>query len=301
MARSATTLDQYMYEIRHEVDQAKKSAEFPNKLLFEWIHKDICESILRLGGVINQLYRTNATIAISGAAGHYDATVLHASASTDVTGLSISADVWAGGSIIVVDSNLIYVAQIVSNTTTQLVITNGSDLPVMDAGGEPAMLTANDSNYSIPLSSLLMINYPEPIWQVLDASGASPVPLEPIDIEEARNIAVDPMNDNEAYWYLLGQTVQIAAGASKSLSGNMTIGYYKLPVEATALTDLIDFPIEYHDIAQQRTMIRVLKKLGMADRARAREVDLERRWALIEKNIVSAPQLDQSTGERSLN
>ena len=140
-----------------------------------------------------------------------------------------------------------------------------------------------------------MINYNEPIWQVLDGSDN---PIEPIDVNEARSIANDPMNADEAYYYVVGQTIQLPAGSSKSLSGNYTIGYYKLPVEATALTDYIDLPLEWHDLAQQMTMARILRKLGQMEKARVAESDLEQKWAEIEGSNLRSKTIDVQTGER---
>jgi hypothetical protein len=77
------------------------------------------------------------------------------------------------------------------------------------------------------------------------------------------------------------------------------VGYYEHPTEATALTDYVDFPIEYHDLAQQRTMIRIMRKLGQTQRAQEKEVDLNRKWTEIDRANKEMLALDRMAGERS--
>lgn len=292
--RSSVTLKQYMYEIRHEVNQTKKTDLFPDGLLFKWIHKDICETILRLGGLVNQLYRTISTVALATGAGAYDADVSHTASSVTITGFSgLVPDAWIGGSIITVKTNVIYCAQITDNDATTITISVGTDLPALS--GDPAFLTANNSSVYAPLTGLGMINFSEPIWEVLDGSGN---PIEFAPLERARNVKNDPMHDDEAYCYLVGQNLYFAIGADKTLSGNVDIGYYALPTEADDLTEYIDFPIEWHDLAQQRTIIRVLKKADMYEKAQEKEADLEKRWQDIEQSNIKSRQLDQYSGER---
>ncbi len=294
MARSDVSLKQYMFEIRHEISQQKKSEMFPDGLLFAWIHKDLTEAVLRLGGLVNNLFRANATIAVASALGHYDASVDHVASALTITNFSgLGVDDFAGGSILAVDSDVFYSAQIVSNTATVVTISVGTDLPAISTG--PVILTANNANVSLVLTSLSMINYSEPIWQVLDSNDD---PIEQISLEMARNITNDPSYDDEVYWYQVGQSLYFAIGADASLSGNTTVGYYVLPTEATALTDEIDFPIEWHDLPQQRTMIRVLKKMGQYQKAQEKEVDLEKRWQEIERSNIQAIDIDRKTGER---
>ena len=295
MARSNVTFSIYLYEMRHEVDQAKKTKDFPNRLLFEWSHKDICMTVARLGGLINQLYRSKQTVAIEDAAGLLGTSISHTAASTSVTGFTgLVADAWIGGSIIAVDSDIIYAGMITDNDGTTLTLSDGSSIPALVS--VTVILSANNSKYSADLSGLSMIQSAEPVWEVLDANGQ---PIEPIDIEEARNISNDIMHADEAYFYVQGQTLAIAAGTEKTLSGNLTVGVYSLPVKGTLLTDYVDLPVEYQDLAQQATMARVLRKLGRIEQAARYEAETEREWAKIEKSLLEAKPIDQATGERS--
>ena len=293
--RSSVLAKEFLSEIRHEINQAHKSKEFPNQLLLKWSHKDICEAVLRLGGHINQLYRANGTCAITTNVGVYQASAAHTSESTTVTiaAASFTPDALIGGSVMTVVSDVFYAAQITDNDGTTLTISRGADLPVMTT--DPVMITMNNAKKSALLTGLDMIHYAEPVWQILDGSGN---PIENIDINEARNILNDPMMDDEAFYYILGESVQLALGVDKDLSGNLTVGFYELPTEATALTAYIDFPQEWHDLVQQRVMIRVQKKLGNIQSAQEKETDLERRWQEIEAGNMNAATIDRETRER---
>lgn len=294
MARSNVTLEEYLFETQHEIDQAEKSEKFPPQLLYQWSHKDICETTLRLGGIINQLYRETVSLPVKEAAGHYDATASHVAGAVVVSGFSfLVPDSFVGGSALAIVSGVFYPAQIVSNTATTITITNGLDLPAMT--DEKIVLTSNNSKYYLDLSELLMINYAEPIWQVLDNSGN---PVDDINIDEARDLLNNSMYNDAMFYYILGQTLPIVAGSNKTVTGNYTVGYYALPVEATALTDYIDFPQDWHSLAQAKTMIRVLTKLEKIDKARNRRIALEKKWADIQASLLNAATVNKNTGER---
>lgn len=268
---SNKTLEKYMFEIRHEANKAKKTAEFPNKLLFEWIHKDICETVLSFGPQLDQIYRTSATLSIQDCAGKLvSAAVNHSSGVVAVTGFTgLSVNAW--GSILVVNSDKFYAGLIKENDATTLTLNDGSSLPVLSSA--TVILTSNNNKYSIDISSLLMIQYSEPIWQVLDSNSEK---INVISIVEAANIKTDIMNQNNAFYYLDKEIIQLVTGASKTLSGDVTVGYYKLPTEATALTALIDLPVEYHSFAQRKTLIRILRKAGRLGEAQALEAETEK-------------------------
>ena len=294
--RSSVTLKEFMYSIRHETNEPNPSEEFPNELLFEWIHQDICETVLRLGGLINQLYRKiSGNLAIASAAAGFHTTISHGSGETSVTGFSgLTPDAWIGGAIMAEDGGVLYSAQITDNDATTVTISVGTDLPVLSS--VTVLLTNNDAGQYASMSSLSMIHFPEPIWQVLDGSGN---PIEPITLEKARNIVGDPNYDGKVFWYLVGENLRLALGDGASISGNLTVGYYELPTKATALTNQIDFPLEYHDLVKQRVMVRILKKKGEYSKAREKEVDLNSRLADIDRKNMEAFQLDRITGERA--
>ena len=297
MGRSAITLQQYLMEIRHEINREKKTDLIPDGALRSWAYKDICESVLRLGAIINNLYRTTATIAITSAAGHYDASVSHTASAVTVTGFSgLTPDAWKGGSILHVKSDIFYAAQMIDNAATTVTISVGTDLPAITNGA--VMLTANNSNKILDISSLEMISFAEPIWEVLDNNDD---PIEECSLEFARSVNADKSNayDSVLFWTQVGQVIHLAIGSGGTASGNFTVGYYARPTEATADTDTIDFPLEYHDLAQQATMIRVLKKLDKLDAVKVKEADLKESWSAIEGSNLTAKRIDQQMGERS--
>jgi hypothetical protein len=291
--RSTVTLKQYLAEIRHEADIMDKSDLFPNGLMYKWIHKDIIETILKLDGIINKIYKANATIAVANNAGYYDATASHVAGNVSVTGFSgLTPDAWIGGSILTVVSNVFYSAQITDNDATTITISVGTDLPVMS--GDPVFLTANNSGTYIDVSSLSLIEFNEPFWEIIDSSG---VPIEMMDQKQARGISSIPEYDENVYWHRVGQKVYFVLGLSATLSGNITVGYYQLPTEATTLTAYIDFPLEYHNLAQQLTLVRVFKKLEMMDKARLHESELENKYRKILEMSLNQTA-DKQSGER---
>lgn len=280
--RSSVTLDQYLAEIRHEANIKGKKTDFPNKLMWKWIHKDIIDTILKLDGVINQLYKATGTIAVASNAGHYDATASHSSGVVKVTGFSgLTPDAWIGGSILTVVSNVFYAAQIKDNNATEITISVGTDLPVMT--NDPVFLTANNSGTYIATSSLSMIEFNEPFWEILDSSGD---PIEFMDERQARKISAITEHDDNVFWHRVGQNVRFVLGLNATLSGNITVGYFELPTEATLGTEYIDFPLEYHNLAQQLTLARVYKKGELMDKARIAEADFDKKYKqLLEANL----------------
>jgi len=295
MARSSVDLKQYRYEILHECNEEGESKEFPKGVVNKYIHKDIIETILKLGGLVNQLYRARATVAISSGAGKLCTAIDHTASATSVTGFSgLVADAWINGSVLVVDSNIFYSAQITDNNTTTVTIKTGTDLPALSSA--TVILTANNAGSYLALTGLSMLNFTDPIWMILDNTSN---PINFIDIDRAVNIANIPGYDSRVYAYLVGQNLYLAIGSGGSASGSWTIGYYVQPTEATAETDEIDFPIEWHALAQMRTIARILRKKQMYEKAQVVEVDLQKQYAEIEKANLAMLQIDRSTGERS--
>jgi hypothetical protein len=299
MARSSVNLRSYRFEILHECGEVELSDQFPPGLVNKWIHKDIVETILRLGGIINDAYRATATIAVGSGQALTKTGISHSSAALVVTGFSgLTPDAWIGGSILLSNATdetagTMYAAQITDNDATTVTISNGSDLPVVSS--KPCILTKNNSGSSIDLSSLAMINFKDPIWKVLTDAG---VPVPPMNIDLAQNIANVPSYDGKIYWYKKGQYVVLALGSGAVASGSYTIGYFILPTEASAETDYIDFPIEYHTLAQMKTVIRILKKKGEAQAAVAKENDLEAAFAKVDESNTTMLARDKVSGSR---
>jgi hypothetical protein len=274
--------------------------DFPPGLVNKWIHKDVLESILRLGGAINQLYRAVASIAVTSGQGLLVASVSHSSNAVLVTGFSsgLTPDAWIGGSILINNqaagtAGTLYSAQITDNDTTTITISNGGDLPVVYA--KPCILTMNNQGSLISLSSLNMINFAEPVWEVLTDAG---VQVPPINIDLAQNILQVPQYDGKIYYYVRGQNVVLALGSGAVASGTWVVGYYILPVEATAETDCIDFPIEYHGLSQTKTIIRILKKKGQTNEATQKEGELDAMFQRYDESNMGMAVRDKALGER---
>lgn len=295
MARSSVTLEQFVEEVRQEADVLTDFENFPDPLLYKWIHGDICEAVLRLGGLINDLYRAvSGNIAVNSAAGGFHASISHTASSTSVTGFTgLTPDAWIGGSILAVASNIIYAAQITDNDATTVTISSGTDLPELSS--TDVLLTVNDSGNYINLTSLSMINFPEPVWEVKDGSGNA---VEKMSLDKVRRIDTINSYDSKVYWYRVGQKIYFALGSGASISGNVTIGYYVLPTEATSASDYIDFPQEYHDLVKQKVIIRIMKRKGEAASAAQKEADLNKLWGEIEAKTLSALDIDKRYGER---
>ena len=94
-------------------------------------------------------------------------------------------------------------------------------------------------------------------------------------------------------------------GSGATAEGYYTIGYYKAPLEATADSNTVDLPIEYHDLAQKLTMVRILKKKGAqnatyGNMAVSKENELEKAFRRIDESNLSMLKLDQMSGERRM-
>ncbi len=299
MARSSVTLETYRSEILHECDEVELSEKFPPGLINKWIHKDLCETILRLGGVINHLYRATASLAVTSGNGWFDPSVSHTAAETSVSGFSgLTPDDWIGGSAVFVDAaaeakGTIYTAQITDNDATTITISNGADLPAITT--KPMMLTKNNAGSLIVTSSLSMINFADPFWKVVTDAG---VQIPKMNSDLAVNISNIPQYDNKTYYYIVGQNIQLALGSGATASGTWVVGYYVLPTEATADSDSIDFPLEYHTLAQAKTIIRVMKKKGMVSESRVKEADLDGMFAKFDEANMNMLKRDKAIGER---
>jgi hypothetical protein len=299
MGLSLVTLEDYRFQILHEVDEVEKSAKFPANIVNTWIHKDVCGLVLRLGAQINQIYRATASIAVASNAGAYEATADHTASAVTVTGFTgLTPDAWIGGSILVVEANVFYAAQITDNDATTVTISVGTDLPALSS--DPVILTANNAGSVIPLSSLLMINYADPIWELVDPSGFQ---IPKINVDLAQNVVNVPSYDGTTHYYVKGSNIVLALGSGSTASGSYTVGYYKLPVEATVDANYIDLPLEYHDLAQKLTMIRILKKKGnenalYSNMANLKESELDKAFRRIDEVNMTSLRMDQMTGER---
>jgi len=262
-------VNRYLYDIRYEVNEEIIRDLFPDGVLKQWIYKDIVETVLELGGILNQRYRHLATVAINSGAGGQHSSISHVANSTSVTGFSgLSVNAWK--SILVVKDSVFYYAEISSNTATVVTLARGGDLPALSS--DVVILTANNSNTYCDISGLKKINFAEPFWCVLDGSGE---PIEQMSIEMQQNLANVEVYDGKVMWYQKGDEIHFALGSGATLSGHVYVGYYKLPIEDMDDLGFVDLPYGYHGISQKKTIARMLTKKGLHTEAwlKQREAD----------------------------
>ena len=262
-------VNRYLYDIRYEVNEERIRDLFPDGVLKQWIYKDIVETVLELGGILNQRYRHLATVAINSGAGGQHSSISHVANSTSVTGFSgLSVNAWK--SILVVKDSVFYYAEISSNTATVVTLARGGDLPALSS--DVVILTANNSNTYCDVSGLKKFNYAEPFWCVLDGSGE---PIEQMSIEIQQNLANVEVYDGKVMWYQKGDEIHFALGSGATLSGHVYVGYYKLPIEDMDDLGFVDLPYGYHGISQKKTIARMLTKKGLHTEAllKQREAD----------------------------
>jgi len=218
MALSAVTANEFIEKIRHAANETRITDEFPDGVLLKWVHLDIIETILKLDGIINALYRKSSTIAIASS--------------------------------------------------------------------------------KLDISSLSMLNFEEPIWIILDNSSI-PIDHAPVDLALAITADLSSEYDAKVVWYREANEIKFGIGSGGTVTGNFTVGYYVLPTEATTLATAIDLPLEYHELAMNATVIRILKKKEMLQAAQLKQNELDQKFDdIIQANLNMKPS-DLRTGERS--
>lgn len=153
------------------------------------------------------------------------------------------------------------------------------------------------------ISSLDMIHFPvDPIWNVFHSTNKT---IRQIPIDDLKEIDQISSYDSSVYYALVQKKIRFAKGDSATLTDTDTldIGYYVIPTKCTAVTDEIDLPDEWHDLAQQRTAVRILKRLGYDDQSKRQqaqfvEQDLNNRLKELEVTGPKIPQMDRLSGER---
>lgn len=289
--RSTVTYEKFKYSILSEANlvyRGSRIKDLPDELIREWIHNDLCEAVLKLDGIVNQLYRETATLAIQNNAGKLCTGVAHTAAAVAVTGFSgLTIDAWIGGSLIVVSSNILYTAQITDNTATVITISNGSDIPALT--GATVILSANNGGTYADLSSLLMIEFAEPIWSVTDGSGAV---INHAPAEIGMKYANDHYNRNTRTWRKEGQDIRFDLGYAATLSGNVIVGYYALPTVASTDSSLIDFPREHQEIPRQMTLARIFKTLELLDKEIDAKNTASEKLSKVYESMMLRPRVD---------
>jgi len=280
--------DEYLYELKHAIDFSEKGKIFPDKLLLEWTDKDIEETVLRLGGILNHRYRKTATVALPDAVGATFSGISHASGAVNVTGFSgLTVDEYVNCVIMCVVSDVFYTAGIKSNTIDTVVLDNGGELPVISAG---IVFTSKIAvGGAIDLLSLRGFENGDRVWSVIGANSR-PIPSIPVNL--SRNIQNMSDYDNSVYWYQLGDQLNFVVGADTIWSGLASIGFYKLPTAIIDENSCIDLPIEYQGLAQQRTKIRMLFKLANDKEAALESKVLQAQFLRIEKGVMSMRNID---------
>ena len=247
-------LEQYIYELLHQINE-RINVFAPQQRMAKIVHKDICSTIMQVGGYLNQYYRKYATVALNTTQGKVCEDINHTN-STEVSGFSgLTENAWQDGSIILVKDDVYYFARVVSNTSTTVTIPSSTDLP--EFTNEIVILIIGNGIYA-DISGLDMMDYDEPIWEVVDGNGKVIERLPDEYLKFKDNISNIPSFDNNVYWYQDGQKLIFVFGNKAKLSGHIKIGYYRLPREAKEMTDCVDLPIEFHNIAQEKTIKRLL-------------------------------------------
>jgi len=177
-------LNQYLYEVKHTFDYSQKTAKLPDKLIKKWIRKDIAETTLRLGGILNQRYRKIAVISAPEALGVAIAGVAHIAESTDVTGLTgLVVNEYAKCAIMYIANGQNYQVGISSNTATSLVIVDGKSLPEITDG--TIWITKDTAGGTVSLLPLRAFENGDSIWHVRGIDGK---PIPKIQVELSKNI-----------------------------------------------------------------------------------------------------------------
>ncbi len=257
------TLDEYLSSLLIDSNIETKVELFPQGLIKEWINKDIPNLIMMLGAQLNQYYRRFATVALDSCKASQHTGISHASGSTSVTGFTgLTVNDYQGGCIGVVKGDVYYYAKIESNTATTVTITNGSDIPVLSS--DTVVLDVINTGVYADIGSISKMNFDDAIWAVLDGNGK---PIAKLPIEFVYNVQNISEFDNNVYWYYYNNKIYFASGSGGKISGHIMIGYYKMPVAVSSLSDCIDLPFEYCTMAQKLTQVRILQRLGKEDKS----------------------------------
>jgi len=278
------SVDQYIYEIKHAANIPEKSKDFPNELIKKWVYKDLCEILIRIGGVINQRYKHTAVAQIDSLYGLMQAAVNHTADAVTVSGFSgLTADEFENGGIIHIGDSKTYYAKIYGNDETTITLDNGSALPAISSG--TVILTKCSSGGTIDLLSLNGIDNGDMVWHVRECHGKA---VKKITAQLARNITNMPDFNNTVFWYQEGTNLRIVVGAETKWSGFVDIGYYRRPFPFSADSDCVELPTSYVVYAQALTIIRILNKKGLAgdQNAMALAATLERSLRLQINRII---------------
>ena len=210
------TLDQYLYEIKHAVDFARKTHDFPDTLIKKWMFKDIAETVLKMGAVLNHRYRKLAIATVPSTTAVFEATALHADGSTTVLGFTgLTRDAYIGGSLVHSSQTNIYYAKIVDNDATTVTIANGNSLPELVVP-VVMVLSKRTTGGVVDVTALRAMETGNMVWSVVQAGG-DPIPR--ISYDMSANIANMPDFDNTVHWYQRGSDIVFVVGANTVWSG----------------------------------------------------------------------------------
>jgi hypothetical protein len=238
---------------------------------------------------VNQLYRETAILAILNNAGKLCTGIAHSVAAVTVTGFSgLTIDAWIGGSLMVVSSNVLYTAQITENTASVITISNGSDIPALS--GAIVILSANNGGTYANLSSLLMIEFAEPIWFVTDGDGTV---INHAPAEIGMKYPGIYHHRNTKTWRKEGQNIRLDLGDEATLSGNVIVGYYALPTFASTDSSYIDFPREHQEIPRQMTLARIYKMLELIDKEIDAKNTASEKLSKVYESMMLRPRIDE--------
>lgn len=287
---------QYIFEIRHDANEIEPSADFPDSLLLRWAHKDILETILRLGAQANHWYLDFATFVVGSPTSEaMSAGWSHLAGANIVTNASgaYTGD-YSGGILTIFESSSVYHVKIVSNTATSFTIKSRQGLSLPALTNATVFPSVSTEEGSIDLSSIKMFELPDPIVFVSGADGTV-IPKAPSDI--ARGLKTWSHFSNECYWYKQGDLLYFVCGNSTAPPPIVYIAFFREPIEATALTHDMDFPIEFHTLAQDRTVARIFNKKGQDEKGNFRLRLLDYKYKVLNHANMNSWLIDKYFGE----
>jgi PKD repeat protein len=253
----------YLDEIRGETETQVDTEKVYFEILREWAHLDILHVATALFDILKNFYKDTAVAAVAGAEAKIYLGISHVEGEDTLTGFSgLLAGELEGASVVYVEGGDFNMAKVLSNSATEATIVNGESLPEFSASR--VLITLNNGNAEVDLSSIDMVWNENPFWYVQDGGGQDINPV-PVDFNE-RFSSISGFEDR-VYRNIKGQKLILSLGDGAVLPGHLMLGIYRKPRKAQVETDCIDMPAEYHNLPQLLTMARIYRELGNEDAA----------------------------------
>jgi PKD repeat protein len=284
----------YLDEIRGETGTVEETEKVNFNILRDWAHQDILTVAFKLLPIIADYYRKQVVVALPSSEAVSFADIAHLAGEVSVTGFSgLSANAYKNGSLMWIGDGAVYYARIKENTASVITLEHGDILPGFS--GETVLLTGSSSGATVDLSGLNMAKREEPFWSVLDGSG---VPIRKLAIDLAKSIDEAPQYNESIYWHTEGDQLILTVGSGATLPGHILLGIYRNPIKAVLETDCIDLPVEYHNLAQKLTMIRIHTKLENYEMAAQLSAEFNKEFTGIMASAIKSRGIDQATEKK---